>query len=196
MEAYLGCPLKYRFLYLDRIPLPSPPANLASFTPRLSASTANELTGRDPTAEQVAAVFAADRYAQNLDEGLGDARPPYRAGRRREAGARRGDPSSISSIRRPERSSKSVSKESSTPSRRVKSPVELKTAARAISASDVERHLQILTCALAILLLRGRRRRVPFYSAPATALRTSTRAGRHPRFVTINATDLAGCGGS
>lgn len=70
VNAYLGCPLKYRFQYVDRLPFPWRTSNLAFGT---SIHAAVEwflkelMAGNFPTVTQVQDLFRADWYAQNLD---------------------------------------------------------------------------------------------------------------------------------
>lgn len=68
--AYLGCPLKYRFQYVDKIDRPWRPAALA-FGSSVHAAAEwlrkEQLAGRRPEAEAVLAVFDADWYAQNVE---------------------------------------------------------------------------------------------------------------------------------
>ncbi len=70
VNAYLGCPLKYRFQYVDKIPRPWRVAAMAFGT---SAHAAVEwfhkerLAGRTPEIEAVIRVFDADWYAQNVE---------------------------------------------------------------------------------------------------------------------------------
>jgi putative RecB family exonuclease len=69
VQAYLACPLKYRFQYVDRIP---PPWRAAALAFGSSIHAAIEwfhrewLAGRFPTIDEVIAIFAADWYAANL----------------------------------------------------------------------------------------------------------------------------------
>jgi putative RecB family exonuclease len=69
VNAYLACPLKYRFQYVERIPPPWRPAALAfggSVHAALEHFHKERLAGRQPTAEEVVAIFEADWYAANL----------------------------------------------------------------------------------------------------------------------------------
>jgi len=70
VTAYLGCPLKYRFRYVDRIPAPWRPAALA-FGSSIHAAVEwfhrERLGGRTPPVEKVIAIFNADWYAQNVE---------------------------------------------------------------------------------------------------------------------------------
>ena len=70
VNAYLGCPLKYRFQYVDKIPRPWRVAAMAFGT---SVHTAVEwfhkerLAGRSPEIAYVLQIFDADWYAQNAE---------------------------------------------------------------------------------------------------------------------------------
>jgi len=70
VNAYLACPLKYRFQYVDQIP---PPWRAAALSFGSSIHAAVEwfhnarLEGKTPTAEEVIVIFDADWYAQNLE---------------------------------------------------------------------------------------------------------------------------------
>lgn len=70
VNAYLGCPLKYRFQYIDKIPRPWRVAAMA-FGTSVHAAVEwfhNErLAGRVPELESVLQVFDADWYAQNTE---------------------------------------------------------------------------------------------------------------------------------
>jgi putative RecB family exonuclease len=70
VNAYLGCPLKYRFQYIDEIPPPWRAAALA-FGSSIHAAVewfhTARLDGKTPTAEEVIAIFDADWFAQNLE---------------------------------------------------------------------------------------------------------------------------------
>jgi len=69
VQAYLACPLKYRFQYVDRIAAPWRPAALAfgsSIHSAIEWFHRERLAGRSPTIEGVIAIFEADWYAANL----------------------------------------------------------------------------------------------------------------------------------
>ena len=70
VNAYLGCPLKYRFQYVDKIPRPWRVAAM-SFGTSIHAAVEwfhrQRMVGGMPTAEQVERMFEADWYAQNLE---------------------------------------------------------------------------------------------------------------------------------
>src|SRR4029450_5907555 len=69
VQAYLACPLKYRFQYVDRIPPPQRAAALAFGSCGHAAVEwfhRERFAGREPSAEEVMAIFEADWYAANL----------------------------------------------------------------------------------------------------------------------------------
>jgi putative RecB family exonuclease len=70
VNAYLACPLKYRFQYVDRIPRPWRAAAMA-FGTSIHAAVEwfhrERLAGRQPELEAVLKVFDADWYAQNVE---------------------------------------------------------------------------------------------------------------------------------
>ena len=70
VNAYLGCPLKYRFQYVDKIPRPWRAAVMA-FGSSVHAAVEwfhrERLAGRTPDLESVLKVFEADWYAQNVE---------------------------------------------------------------------------------------------------------------------------------
>jgi putative RecB family exonuclease len=70
INLYLMCPLKYRFTYVDQLPRPFKPANLALGSAVHSALGwwhRQRIDGIDPEGEEVARVFAADFNAQKVD---------------------------------------------------------------------------------------------------------------------------------
>jgi putative RecB family exonuclease len=70
IQTYLGCPLKYRFQYVDKIPRPWRAAAMA-FGSSVHAAVEwfhkERLAGRSPELTQVLKVFDADWYAQNVE---------------------------------------------------------------------------------------------------------------------------------
>lgn len=70
VNAYLGCPLKYRFQYVDKIPRPWRVAAMA-FGSSVHAAVEwfhkERLAGRSPELTNVLKVFDADWYAQNVE---------------------------------------------------------------------------------------------------------------------------------
>src|SRR4051812_16658627 len=70
IQCYLGCPLKYRFQYLDQLPKAFRPAALAFGGAVHSAVewlNRSRMAGAVPSLEEVLSVFEADWFAQNLD---------------------------------------------------------------------------------------------------------------------------------
>lgn len=70
VNAYLACPLKYRFQYVDRIPKPWRASALAFGTSVHAAVEwlqKERLTGQTPVLTETLKVFEADWYAQNLE---------------------------------------------------------------------------------------------------------------------------------
>ncbi len=70
VQAYLACPLKYKFEHVDRIPKPWRAAALAfggSVHAAIEWFHRERLEGRTPDPEAAVSVFDADWYAQNLE---------------------------------------------------------------------------------------------------------------------------------
>ncbi len=70
VTTYLGCPLKYRFQYVDQIPRPWRSAAMAFGTSVHAAVEwfhKERMAGRSPDAAAVTAVFDADWYAKNVE---------------------------------------------------------------------------------------------------------------------------------
>lgn len=70
VNAYLGCPLKYRFQYIDKIPRPWRVASMAFGTSVHAAVEwfhKERLAGRTADTAEVLKVFDADWYAQNVE---------------------------------------------------------------------------------------------------------------------------------
>jgi putative RecB family exonuclease len=70
VNAYLACPLKYRFQYVDKIPRPWRVAAMA-FGSSVHAAVEwfhkERLAGRSPPDADVLSIFDADWYAQNME---------------------------------------------------------------------------------------------------------------------------------
>ena len=70
VQAYLACPLKYRFQYVDKIPRPWRVAAMA-FGSSVHAAVEwfhrQRQAGQSPAETQVLQIFDADWYAQNLE---------------------------------------------------------------------------------------------------------------------------------
>jgi putative RecB family exonuclease len=171
IQAYLGCPLKYRFQYIDRIPRPWRVAVMA-FGTSIHAAVEwfhkERLDGRTPKTEEVIGVFNADWYAQNLEplvfpakesqESLkekgsqmirlyveeSDSKFPREIEQRFELDL--SDPETGEAIDVRLRGYIDLVEEDGT-------LVELKTAARSIERGDLDRHLQLSTYALVLFLL-------------------------------------------
>src|SRR5207247_7264157 len=70
VNAYLACPLKYRFQYVDTIPRPWRVAAMASGSSVHAAVEwfhRERLAGRSADLTEVLKIFDADWYAQNLE---------------------------------------------------------------------------------------------------------------------------------
>src|SRR5262249_41132437 len=70
IQTYLGCPLKYRFQYLDKLPKAFRPAALAfggSIHSAVEWFHRQKMAGATPAIEDVFKVFEADWFAQNHD---------------------------------------------------------------------------------------------------------------------------------
>ena len=173
IQTYLGCPLKYRFQYLDQLPKAFRPAALAfggSIHSAIEWFHRCRMKGASPPLEEVLKVFEADWFAQNLDplqfhlsetkEGLGaKARAMLAVYLEASNGCRPvaveepfsleiADPETGECLDVPFRGFVDLVEEDGT-------LVDLKTAARAASQDDVERHLQLSTYALAVYLRTG-----------------------------------------
>lgn len=174
VNAYLACPLKYRFRYVEKIPPPWRAAALA-FGSSIHAAVEwfhrERLGGRTPPVEKVLAIFDADWFAQNVEplvfsekesrDGLaakgremltlyvvetGDVKP---------VAIEQGfeidlvDPATGEAFEIRLRGFIDLVEDGDT-------VVDLKTAARTLEAGGLERHLQLSTYALAYFLLQGR----------------------------------------
>jgi putative RecB family exonuclease len=173
IQAYLACPLKYRFQYLDKLPKAFRPAAL-SFGSSIHAAVEHfhreRMVGRTPEAAEILRIFDADWFAQNTEALL------FPPGETKESLAERGK-AMLSVYLREAGTSKAVAVEEpfqldladpetgevlDVPLRGIVDLVEedgtlvdLKTAARAMPQEDIERHLQLSTYALASLLKGG-----------------------------------------
>jgi putative RecB family exonuclease len=70
IQTYLGCPLQYRFRYIDQLPRPWRPAALAFGTSVHAAIEwwqKERLAGRDPRVDEALEQFDADWYAQTIE---------------------------------------------------------------------------------------------------------------------------------
>jgi putative RecB family exonuclease len=173
VNTYLGCPLKYRFQYVDKIPRPWRVAAMAFGTSVHSAVEwfhKERLADRSPELTKILQVFDADWYAQNTEPLVFSERES------REVLAEKG------------RAMLQLYVESSNGSKPVaveqffeldladpetgevldvrlrgiidlveegETLVDLKTAGRTLESGGLERHLQLSTYALAFFLLHG-----------------------------------------
>jgi putative RecB family exonuclease len=70
VQTYLGCPLKYRFQYVDKIPRPWRAAALAfgtSIHAAIEWFQRERMAGRTPDVARAVSIFEADWFAQNLE---------------------------------------------------------------------------------------------------------------------------------
>ncbi len=173
VNAYLGCPLKYRFQYVDKIPRPWRAAAMA-FGSSVHAAVEwfhkERLAGRSPEIASVLQVFDADWYAQNVEPLVFSDRES------REGLAEKGramlelyvescngvKPVAVEEPFELDLSDPETGEVFEVRLRGVIDLVEegdvlvdLKTAGRTLESGGLERHLQLSTYALAFLLLRG-----------------------------------------
>ena len=173
VNAYLGCPLKYRFQYVDKIPRPWRVAAMA-FGSSVHAAVEwfhrERLAGRSTDISEVLKVFDADWYAQNVEPLVFSERES------KDSLAEKGrsmiqiyvestngtmpvaveqpfeldlaDPQTGEVLDVRLRGIIDLVEEGET-------LVDLKTAGRTLEAGGLERHLQLSTYALAYLLLHG-----------------------------------------
>lgn len=171
IQLYLGCPLKYRFQYIDQIPRPWRPSALV-FGSSVHAAVEwfhkERLAGRRPSAEDVLKIFDADWFAQTLepvvfmgtdtkDDLLAKGQAMLRLYVEEEHAA---DPVAVEEWFELDLADPETGEDLSVRLRGIidlieqdDTVVELKTAARALPAGDLERHLQLSTYALVYLLL-------------------------------------------
>lgn len=173
VQAYLGCPLKYRFQYVDRIPRPWRAAAMA-FGSSVHAAVEwfhrERMLGRVPEANEVTAIFEADWYAQNVEPLVFSARES------REALAEKGRsmlalyleatngalPVAVEQPFELDLTDPETGEVFDVRLRGVVDLIEegevlvdLKTAGRTLEAGGLERHLQLSTYALAHLIQHG-----------------------------------------
>jgi putative RecB family exonuclease len=175
VNAYLACPLKYRFQYVDRIERPWRASALVFGT---SVHAAVEwfhrarMAGASPAPEEVLRIFEGDWYAQNTDplvflreetaaQLMEKGRAMLRLYLQEQEGARApvaveqpfeieiADPESGEVLEVRFRGFIDLIEADGT-------LVDLKTAGRALEAGGLERHLQLSCYALAVLLQSGR----------------------------------------
>ena len=174
VQAYLGCSLKYRFQYVDKIPRPWRVAAMA-FGSSIHAAVEwlqrERLAGRTPEMGAVLQVFEADWYAQNLEplvfsereskDGLAEkGRAMLQLYLDSLEGA--GVPVAIEQPFELELADPETGETLDVHLRGVIDLIEegdvlvdLKTAGRTLESGGLERHLQLSTYALVYLLLKG-----------------------------------------
>ena len=173
VNAYLGCPLKYRFQYVDKIPRPWRVAAMAFGTSVHAAVEwfhKERLAGRRPDLTEVLRVFDADWYAQNVEPLVFSERES------KDSLAEKGR-AMLQLYTESQNGSKPVAVEQpfeldlADPEtgevldvrlrgvidlvEEGETLVDLKTAGRTLEQGGLERHLQLSTYALAFFLLRG-----------------------------------------
>jgi putative RecB family exonuclease len=173
VNAYLGCPLKYRFQYVDKIPRPWRAAAMA-FGSSVHAAVEwfhrERTTGKTPDVTEVLMVFDADWYAQNVEPLVFSERES------REALAEKGramlqlyvestngaKPVAVEQTFELDLADPETGELLDVRLRGVIDLIEdgdvlvdLKTAGRTLEAGGLDRHLQLSTYALAYLLLHG-----------------------------------------
>ena len=176
IQAYLGCSLKYRFQYIDKLPRPWRPAALV-FGSSVHAAVEwfhkERLACAAPKIEDVLKIFDADWFAQTLEpvvfadgETKDDLQAKGQAMLRLYVGQEQGtEPMAVEEWFELDLADPETGEDLAVRLRGVidlieqgDTVVELKTAARALPSGDLERHLQLSTYALVYLLLH---RRVP-----------------------------------
>ena len=195
IQTYLGCPLKYRFQYIDKIPRPWRASALA-FGSSVHAAVEwfhkERLAGRSPEVSQVLKVFDADWYAQNLEPLVfsdweskdslaekgramlqlyvesADSTMPMAVEQPFELDLADPETGEVLDVRL--RGIIDLVEEGET-------LVELKTAARTLEQGGLERHLQLSTYALVFFLLRGT---IPKLRLDMLLKTTKPRLERHP----------------
>lgn len=174
VNAYLACPLKYRFQYVDKLPRPWRVAAMA-FGSSVHAAVEwfhrERLAGRAPGLAAVHAVFDADWYAQNVEplvfseresrEGLSEkGRAMLQLYVESVNGAK---PVAVEQPFELDLADPETGEVLEVRLRGVIDLIEdgdvlvdLKTAGRTLESGGLERHLQLSTYALAYLLLQGK----------------------------------------
>ncbi|MEO8501812.1 MAG: PD-(D/E)XK nuclease family protein [Vicinamibacteria bacterium] len=171
IQAYLGCSLKYRFQYIDRIPRPWRPAALvfgSSVHAAIEWFHKERLVGAKPGVEDVLKIFDADWFAQTLEPVVfqGDETKDDLAVKGRgmlQLYAESEHPGEAVAVEEWFELDLSDPETGELLNVRLRgiidliemgdTVVELKTAARALPTGDLERHLQLSTYALVYLLL-------------------------------------------
>jgi len=171
IQAYLGCPLKYRFQYIDQIPRPWRPAALifgSSVHAAVEWFHKERLAGAKPSIEDVLKIFDADWFAQTLEpvvftgtETKEDLQEKGQAMLRLYVEEEHpAEPVAVEKWFELDLADPETGEDLSVRLRGIidlievdDTVVELKTAARALPSGDIERHLQLSTYALVYLLL-------------------------------------------
>ncbi len=173
VNAYLGCPLKYRLQYVDKIPRPWRAAAMA-FGTSIHAAVEwfhrERLAERTPDLSEVLKVFDADWYAQNVEPLVFSERES------REGLAEKGramlqlyvescNGTKPVAVEQPFELDLADPETGEVLEVRLRGVidlieegdvlVDLKTAGRTLESGGLERHLQLSTYALAFLLHRG-----------------------------------------
>src|SRR5262245_12531542 len=171
VQTYLGCPLKYRFQYVDQIPRPWRPAALV-FGSSVHAAVEwfhkERLAGAKPKVDDVLRIFDADWFAQTLEPVV------FQGSETKDDFAIKGramlqlyveseHPGVATAVEEWFELDLSDPETGEILDVRLRGiidlieqgdrVVELKTAARALPSGDLERHLQLSTYALVYLLL-------------------------------------------
>jgi len=174
VSAYLGCPLKYRFQYVDKIPRPWRVAAMAFGTSVHAAVEwfhKERLAGRTPALTEVLKVFDADWYAQNVEPLVFSERESREGLAEKGRAMLRLYVESTNGVR-PVAVEQSFELDLADPETgevwdlRLRGIidlieegdvlVDLKTAGRTLESGGLERHLQLSAYALAFLLLQQR----------------------------------------
>ncbi len=174
VNTYLGCPLKYRFQYVDKIPRPWRVAAMAFGTSVHAAVEwfqKERLAGRVPELTRVLQVFDADWYAQNLEplvfsekESKDSLAEKAKAMLQLYVESANGTkPVAIEQAFEIDLADPETGEVLDVRLRGIfdlveegETLVDLETAGRTLEAGGLERHLQLSTYALAYLLIHGR----------------------------------------
>jgi len=195
VQAYLGCPLKYRFQYIDKIPRPWRASALA-FGSSIHAAVEwfhrEQLAGGRPDLTQVLKVFDADWYAQNVEPLVFSERES------KDSLAEKGrsmlelyvesangtKPVAVEQFFELDLSDPETGEVLDVRLRGVidlveegETLVDLKTAGRTLEQGGLERHLQLSTYALAFFLLHGS---IPKLRLDMLLKTSKPRLERHP----------------
>ena len=172
VQTYLGCPLRFRFRYVDQIPSPWKPAALAfgtSVHAALEWFHKERQQGHTPDSDAIVAVFEADWQAQTISTlvyGERDSQEGFREKGMKllELYAQQTNPTPPDAVE--ERFEVDLVDPESGEVFGIRligiidliegdTIIDFKTAARTLSTGDLERHLQLSTYALASFLKTG-----------------------------------------